>query len=195
MSNTACGIYKLDGEVPETIMSGETSNISQFCELKWFEWVMFQDKTVPYPNDHFRLGRYLSLIIDIGPALMAEIIKENGQVIHRSTYQAQTQDEWEWEEWKTECSLFTESLHQRLDPHAEVRDLVKLGVEDTPQYNPYENELQNGETFPILDEEPEVTPKGGGPMCKHWNVTPKREQNRQRLCGMLEAWCQWYPHW
>ena len=98
MSNTACGIYKLDGEVPETIMSGETSNISQFCELKWFEWVMFQDKTVPYPNDHFRLGRYLSLIIDIGPALMAEIIKENGQVIHRSTYQAQTQDEWEWEE-------------------------------------------------------------------------------------------------
>ena len=35
-SNTALGIYKLDGEVPEMIMSGETSDISQFCEFKWF---------------------------------------------------------------------------------------------------------------------------------------------------------------
>ena len=39
-SNTACSIYKLDGEVPDTIMSGETSDISQFCEFEWLEWVM-----------------------------------------------------------------------------------------------------------------------------------------------------------
>ena len=40
-SNIAHGTYKLDGEVPETIMSGKTSNISQFCEFEWFERVMF----------------------------------------------------------------------------------------------------------------------------------------------------------
>ena len=40
-SNTAHGIYKLDGEVPETIMYSEMSDISQFCEFKWFAWVMF----------------------------------------------------------------------------------------------------------------------------------------------------------
>ena len=32
-SNTAHEIYKLDGEVPKTVMPGETSDISQFCEL------------------------------------------------------------------------------------------------------------------------------------------------------------------
>ena len=32
-SNSAHNIYKLDGEVPETILSRETSNISQFCEF------------------------------------------------------------------------------------------------------------------------------------------------------------------
>ena len=32
-SNTAHERYKLDGEVPETVMSGEMSDISQFCEL------------------------------------------------------------------------------------------------------------------------------------------------------------------
>ena len=50
-----------------------------------------------------------------------------------------------------------ESLHQRLDPHAEVRDIVKKNVKDTLQYIPYEEKLQNVETFPILDEEPEIT--------------------------------------
>ena len=32
--NTAHEIYKLDGEVPETVMLGEMSDISQFCKLE-----------------------------------------------------------------------------------------------------------------------------------------------------------------
>ena len=67
-SKTAHGIYKFDGEVPETIMSSETSNISQFFEFEF----------LPYPNDHFWMGRYLGPSIDIGFALMAKIIKEYG---------------------------------------------------------------------------------------------------------------------
>ena len=59
-SNTAHGIYKLDGEVPETIMSRDTSKISQFCEFEWFEWVMFSDKMATYPNYHFKLGDTLA---------------------------------------------------------------------------------------------------------------------------------------
>ena len=43
-SNTAHDIYKLDREVPETVMSGETSDISQFCKLEWFKWVIFEMK-------------------------------------------------------------------------------------------------------------------------------------------------------
>ena len=55
-----------------------------------------------------------------------------------------------------------ESLHQRLGPCAMVRDLVELGVEDTPQYNPYEDKLHKVEIFPILDKEPEITLEWGG---------------------------------
>ena len=140
-------------------MSGKTSHISQFCEFEWFEWIIFQDKTGSYPNDYFTLGRNLGPSIDIGPALMVKIIKENGQILHRSTYWAPTQKEWEWEECKAECSSFMESLHWKLGPCDKLRELVDLGVEETPQYDPYEDELQNAETFPILDEEPEVTLK------------------------------------
>ena len=52
--------------------------------------------------------------------------------------QALTQNEWEWEECKKKCSLFMESLCQRLGPFTMMDDLVELGAEDTPQYDPYQ---------------------------------------------------------
>ena len=94
-SNTAHNIFKMDGEVLETIFSWETSDISQFCEFEWFEWVLFQDEMAPNLDDHFKLGGCLDSNIDIDPALIAKIIKENGQVLYRFTYQALTQGEWE----------------------------------------------------------------------------------------------------
>ena len=41
MSNSAHNIYKLQGEAPKAVMSGEASDISRFCKLEWFEWVVF----------------------------------------------------------------------------------------------------------------------------------------------------------
>ena len=93
---------------------------------------------------------------------MAKIIKKkNGQVLHRLMYLALAQEEWEWEECRAELSLFLESHHQRLGPCAMVGDLVELVAEDTLHYNPYEDELQNAEMFPILDEGPVVIPEWG----------------------------------
>ena len=85
-NTTAHEIYKLDGEVPETVMSGKMSDISQFCELEWLGWVMFQDETAPFPDDVLKLGHYLGPSIDVGPAMTAKILTENGQVLHRLTY-------------------------------------------------------------------------------------------------------------
>ena len=62
-------------------------------------------------------------------------------------YQAIPQKVWEQEECKAKHSLFMESLYQRLGPCTEVRDLVELGMEDTPQYDPY---VQNVEIFPMF---------------------------------------------
>ena len=63
------------GKVPELIMSGEMSDVSQFCQFEWFEWAMFLDETAPYPHDNFKLGRHLSQSIDNGPTLIAKISK------------------------------------------------------------------------------------------------------------------------
>ena len=92
---------------------------------------------------------------------MAKIGEENGQVLHRSSYQVITQKDWEQEECKLEQSLLIKSLHQMQCPCAEVTELVELGVENTPQYDPYEKKSKNDEMFPILDEEPKVIPAWG----------------------------------
>ena len=80
----------LHSEVPENIMSGETSDISQYCELEWYEWVKSRDTSMQFPEDKLVLGRYLGPSIDAGPALTAKILKENGKVVHRSAYRGLT---------------------------------------------------------------------------------------------------------
>ena len=64
-------------------MSEETSDISQFCELEWLKWVMFQDETAPFVDDVLRLGHYLGSSIDVGPTMATQILSENGQVLQR----------------------------------------------------------------------------------------------------------------
>eukprot|EP00956_Cyclotella_meneghiniana_P036423 scaffold125691_cov23-Cyclotella_meneghiniana.AAC.1 len=42
-SHSAHNIYQLDGRVPETIVSGETADISPYCEYGFWQWVMFRE--------------------------------------------------------------------------------------------------------------------------------------------------------
>ncbi len=89
-SNTAHGIFILQGEVPEIVMSGEMSDISQFCEFAFYDWIMFRDQPVAFPDDNPVLGCYFGPAIDVGPALTDKILKANGEVLYRSTYRALT---------------------------------------------------------------------------------------------------------
>ena len=79
---------------------------------------------------------------------MVKIITEIDHVLHRSAYQALTQEEWEWEDCKNECSSFMESLNQVMVPQMRLRDFVDLGVEETPMIDPSENKLQMLKCFP-----------------------------------------------
>jgi hypothetical protein len=81
-SNNAWDIYKVQGETPETLLSGETANISQFCELSFYEMIMFQDEPVSYPENNLVIGKFLGIAVDVGPAMTAKILKNNGEVVH-----------------------------------------------------------------------------------------------------------------
>ena len=125
-SNTAHETYKLNREVPKTVMSGETSDISKFCELEWFEWVMFRDETAPFPDDMLKLGRYLGPSIDVGPAMTTKILTENGLVLHRSAYKPLTPDELPDKDGSDAQEQFMARVHKRLGSCVLPRELEDL---------------------------------------------------------------------
>jgi hypothetical protein len=158
-SNTAHDIYELGGEVPETIMSGETSDISQLCELGWYEWCKFRDVAAPFPQDKMKLGRYLGPSVDIGPAMTAKVLKSNGQVIHTSTYRSLTPDEIAQSEEIKSREDFDKRIAQKLGKSTQPED-IEPDVVETPVFERYEDD-HDGEVkqAPDQDDEEEVTPE------------------------------------
>ncbi len=75
------------------MMSSETADISQFCELGWYKWVKFRSTTVSFPVDPLVLGKYLGPSIDVGPAMTAKILTPTGKVAHRIPYRPLTPEE------------------------------------------------------------------------------------------------------
>ena len=78
-SHTALDIYALQGQVPETIMTGQTADISNLYEYEWFQWVMYYEPPLSYPDDKMRIGRYL------GPANHVCTAVTYGEYVCRST--------------------------------------------------------------------------------------------------------------
>ena len=81
-SNTDLDIYMMQGEVPETVLLGETSDICKLCEHGFYYWVMFRDEPIQYPDKSTMLGSYLGQVIDVDPAMTANIRKGNSEVAH-----------------------------------------------------------------------------------------------------------------
>ena len=92
-SHTALDIYGLEGQVPETMMTGQTGDISHICEFEWFQWVMFYEPTAKYPDAKAQIGRWLGPIDDVGTALTYKILKDNGWFVCRGTVRAWTPEE------------------------------------------------------------------------------------------------------
>jgi hypothetical protein len=57
-SCTALDIYNLHGQVPETILSGQTADISPFVQHGWFDWIKWYDSQSTFPEPRERLGRW-----------------------------------------------------------------------------------------------------------------------------------------
>ena len=138
-SSTSNSVYMTNGEVPETIMTGgSTANISHICEFGWYDWVMFGDNLLTFPDNKLILGRYLGPTTDVGSALTAKTLKSNGQTVCRSTLQHPTDEE-------THCPIhleahrvFDETVASHLGPNATDQDFPAEDL--TPDFDHYDND-------------------------------------------------------
>ena len=93
--------------------------------------------------------------------MTTKILTENGYVLHRSTYQPLTPDVLLDRDGPDAREHFMARVYDRLGSHVLPKELEDLGLEDTPQYNPYEDETQNEQMFPQLAEELQPMPEVG----------------------------------
>ena len=91
--HTAHTAYELQGEVPETIMTGQTADISNICDYDWYEWVMFRDNTTSDPYDKQTLDRYIGPATGVGSAMCYKILKADGKISCRNTVRSLTLSE------------------------------------------------------------------------------------------------------
>ena len=122
-SHAAHDACQLRGQVPQTVMTGQTADASQLFELKWCKWVKFFESATSFPNDKMSLGRCLGPLIDVGPTMTAKILKSNGNTIHVSACRALTNEEQSSELEEENRKAFTDAIHKRLGPEASINDL------------------------------------------------------------------------
>ena len=58
-SNMAVYHPELNGQVPETIMKGQTADISNLAKYVWYDWIVYWKKTADYPDFKECYGRWL----------------------------------------------------------------------------------------------------------------------------------------
>ena len=122
---------------------------------------MFWDETFLFPDDALKLGCYIGPNIDIGPAMIAKVVKKNGQAFHRSKHRLLTPDELlDRNGWDTQDE-FMARVYEKLGFQVLPRELKDIGLENTPQSCLCEDETQNEQTFHQLAEELKPTPEGG----------------------------------
>lgn len=158
-SNTSNDIYMTYGEVPETVMTGSTADISHICEFAWYDWVMFRDNIPTFPDHKLILGRYLGPATDVGSALTAKILKSNGQIVYRSTLRHLSDPEHSCPVHIADRTSFDDSIAERLGPAAQESDFPAIDL--TPEYDPF-GEIGDADSDPDHDQEDlPVTPEVG----------------------------------
>jgi hypothetical protein len=83
-SHSCLAVWQLEGETPQTVLTGDTADISHICEFGWYDWVWYispADENM----ERKHLGRYLGPSFDIGDALCAKILPASGRIISRTS--------------------------------------------------------------------------------------------------------------
>ena len=158
-SHTDLDIYSPEGQVPETVMSGQTGDISSLCEFEWFKWLMFFQPKETYPDNKMFIGRWLGPAIDVGTAMTYKILSPDGGYVCRSTLRSWTSNEEDKPIRMDEHVSFMKQLNSCIGHAAKFSDFPLN--DPTPEFEYYadgiEDEFEG--TSDEIKEAPPPTPE------------------------------------
>ena len=83
-------IPTLNGQVPKTVVTGNTEDISELVKFGWYQWIYYRDDTTYFPLPEEELGIYLWPSANVGSKMITWILKQNGKIVSRKTLRTLT---------------------------------------------------------------------------------------------------------
>jgi len=156
---TATDLYHLHGRTPYEIVTGNTPDISEYCQYWWYEPIHYLEQINAFPQDKLTLGRWLGVAHQVGQALCYFVLTETGQVIARTTVQPIPKEILETNQIKQQLIDFDRKIVERLGPPGFLADTVPhpsspgmtdVDLYEDPHFEPWEMEA----TMPEADDLP-----------------------------------------
>jgi hypothetical protein len=138
--------------VLETIVLGQTADISPFAEYKWYEWVMYNDHMDHGAEAKWTLGRDLGPALDVGTAMTRKFLKPNGEFVYRMTSRPLTPEEWADPEHKAQREAFDKSVHEHLGPGYTWDEIDADPEVATPVFEAYADDYEQQKRVPDIDD-------------------------------------------
>jgi len=111
--HTVNTINETQGEVPQTIVTGDQSDISWLAEFGWYTYVWYMS-----PEDtsmeRKKLGKYYGPFFNEGDAMSAKMLTEKARQVNRTSVFRVTAEEARSEEFQKLVAGFEASLKARL---------------------------------------------------------------------------------
>ena len=161
MSLTHTSAGYINGCIPLSRVTGETSDISQFLDFGFYDYVWYKDNAGLGPQ---LPGRWLGVADSHGNLMCYHVIKQNGEIVQRSSVQRVTQLELQTNEYKTLFTTFDSNIKQRLNIKDHAYNEAKPNPEDwaniielDPDFNEEFNKVFSDTNIPEADDHtPEV---------------------------------------
>ena len=173
--------FKLHGSNTHTLTMQEEGDISNLCQLAWYEWCYFRDHTAAFPQQKEVLGRVLGPAHGEGNEMCQWVLKANGKVMPRCTVQPlQTAEIHSPAQIKLHCNFdpLIERRHgSAINPPKPVADIkdhpegddIDEGTEEERGAIPDVEDMVDS-TGKLLDQQPDydklIKPKS----CYNWTT-------------------------
>ena len=132
-SHLALSLLELEGDTPQTVLTGDTSDMSNICEFQWYELVWFIDPLDKLENK--KLARYLGPSHDVGQAMSSRLLTSKAQEISRTSVIPLSIEEKNNPAIQEKISQYTATLTESLGDR--INGIPIEEEDEIPQYEVY----------------------------------------------------------
>ena len=85
-------------------------------ESGWYQWIYYHDATTSFPLPEEELGKYPGPYENIGSKMSMWILKQNGEIVSRTTFRTLTDSGLASETERKKRDIFTKTVKKSLIP-------------------------------------------------------------------------------